>query len=395
LNRKICIVTGGRAEYDLLYWLMKEVQNDSDLCLQIVVTGMHLSPEFGLTYRQIEQDGFVIDVKVESVLSSDTPVGISKSIALGVIGFAEAWERLKPDLIVVLGDRYEILAAVQAALIARIPVAHLHGGEITEGSIDDAIRHSITKMSHLHFVSAQPYADRVIQLGENPDSVFNVGAPGLEAAAKIKLLTLESLEAALDFRLGNLNFLVTYHPVTLQVGQAEAGVRALLEALDEFPKAHIIFTKPNSDTEGRVIGEMIDKYVQANDLRSKSFFSLGQLRYFSTLTQVDVAIGNSSSGIVEAPSFKKATVNIGSRQKGRLKALSVIDCVEEKDSILTAIQKALSSDFQKSLKQVTSPYGTGDTSIKIKNIFKTTDLSQIIFKKFHDLPYLKTLNESE
>ena len=395
MNRKICIVTGGRAEYDLLYWLMKEVQNDSDLCLQIVVTGMHLSPEFGLTYRQIEQDGFVIDVKVESVLSSDTPVGISKSIALGVIGFAEAWERLKPDLIVVLGDRYEILAAVQAALIARIPVAHLHGGEITEGSIDDAIRHSITKMSHLHFVSAQPYADRVIQLGENPDSVFNVGAPGLEAAAKIKLLTLESLEAALDFRLGNLNFLVTYHPVTLQVGQAEAGVRALLEALDEFPKAHIIFTKPNSDTEGRVIGEMIDKYVQANDLRSKSFFSLGQLRYFSTLTQVDVAIGNSSSGIVEAPSFKKATVNIGSRQKGRLKALSVIDCVEEKDSILTAIQKALSSDFQKSLKQVTSPYGTGDTSIKINNIFKTTDLSQIIFKKFHDLPYLKTLNESE
>ena len=395
MNRKICIVTGGRAEYDLLYWLMKEVQNDSDLCLQIVVTGMHLSPEFGLTYRQIEQDGFVIDVKVESVLSSDTPVGISKSTALGVIGFAEAWERLKPDLIVVLGDRYEILAAVQAALIARIPVAHLHGGEITEGSIDDAIRHSITKMSHLHFVSAQPYADRVIQLGENPDSVFNVGAPGLEAAAKIKLLTLESLEAALDFRLGILNFLVTYHPVTLQVGQAEAGVRALLEALDEFPKAHIIFTKPNSDTEGRVIGEMIDKYVQANDLRSKSFFSLGQLRYFSTLTQVDVAIGNSSSGIVEAPSFKKATVNIGSRQKGRLKALSVIDCVEEKDSILTAIQKALSSDFQKSLKQVTSPYGTGDTSIKIKNIFKTTDLSQIIFKKFHDLPYLKTLNESE
>ena len=206
MNRKICIVTGGRAEYGLLYWLMKEVQNDSDLCLQIVVTGMHLSPEFGLTYRQIEQDGFVIDAKVESILSSDTPVSISKSIALGVIGFSEVWERLKPDIIVVLGDRYEILAAVQAALITRIPVAHIHGGEITEGAIDDAIRHSITKMSHLHFVSAQPYAQRVLQLGEAPESVFNVGAPGLESITKTNLFTRESLEDALKFNFGHINF---------------------------------------------------------------------------------------------------------------------------------------------------------------------------------------------
>ena len=395
MNRIICIVTGSRAEYGLLYWLMKEVQNDSDLTLQIAVTGMHLSPEFGLTYRQIEHDGFTIDAKVETVLSSDTPVSISKSIALGVIGFSETWERLKPDLIVVLGDRYEILAAVQAALITRIPVAHIHGGEITEGAIDDAIRHSITKMSHLHFVSAQPYAQRVLQLGEAPESVFNVGAPGLESITNTNLLTRKSLEEALKFSFGHINFLITYHSVTLQSGHAEKAIQSLLDALDSFPEAHVIFTKQNSDTEGHVIGEKIDEYTQAHSSSTKSFFSLGQLRYFSALNEVDIVIGNSSSGIIEAPAFKKATVNIGARQTGRLKASSVIDCVEEKDSIVNAIQKALSSDFQKSLKQVTSPYGTGDTSIKIKNILKTKDLSQIIFKKFHDLPDLPTIYESE
>ncbi len=388
MNKRICVVTGSRAEYGLLFWLMKEIKSDPDLYLQVVVTGMHLSPEFGLTYRQIEKDDFGIDAKVETVLSSDTPVGISKSIALGTIGFAEVWERIKPEVIVVLGDRYEILAAVQSALIARIPVAHLHGGEITAGAVDDAIRHSITKMSHLHFVSAQVYRQRVIQLGENPDSVFNVGAPGLEAIAKTRLLPRGSLEKALEFSFGQINFLVTYHPVTLQLNHTEIGIQALLEAIEEFPGAHVIFTKQNSDTDGRVIGAKIDKFVGANRGRAKSFSSLGQLRYYSVLKQTDVVIGNSSSGIIETPVFKKATVNIGKRQAGRLKCASIIDCDENKDSIVSAIQKALSPEFQNSLKHVNPPYGVGNTSEKIKHVLKTRDLSQIIFKKFYDLPEL-------
>jgi UDP-hydrolysing UDP-N-acetyl-D-glucosamine 2-epimerase len=384
-KRKICVVTGTRAEYGLLYWLMKEIQSDPDLDLQIIATGMHLSPEFGLTYKQIEEDGFVINEKIEMLLSSDTPVGITKSLGLGTIGFADSLNRLKPDILVLLGDRFEILAAAQAAMIARIPIAHIHGGELTEGLIDEAIRHSITKMSHLHFVAAEQYRNRVIQLGEDPKRVFNFGAIGLDYIQRLELLDREKFEKSIDFKLGSPTFLVTYHPVTLENQTAERNVLELLKALENFPNAKILFTKANADTEGRVINQLLEEFVQKNKERSKLFSSLGQLRYLSAIKHVDVVIGNSSSGIIEVPFFKKPTINIGDRQKGRLKAKSIIDCRENAEEIMNAIQKALSQDFQKVLQQVASLYGYGGTSKKIKEVLKKVDLHGIIKKNFFDV----------
>lgn len=385
VKRKICVVTGTRAEYGLLYWLMKEIQEDPDLELQLVVTGMHLSPEFGLTYRVIEEDGFVIDEKVEMLLSSDTPVGIATSMGLGTIGFAGAFDRLKPDIVVLLGDRFEILAAAQAALVARIPIAHLHGGETTEGAIDEAIRHSVTKMSHLHFVSTDAYRKRVIQLGEHPDRVFHVGAIGLDNIRKLPLLSREELEESIGFQLRSLNFLVTYHPVTLNRMGSEAAMRELLAALDRFPEATVIFTKPNADTDGRIISRMIDEYVQQNPERCRAYTSLGQVRYLSAVKHVDVVIGNSSSGILEVPAFKKPTVNIGDRQRGRLRPTSVIDCAETAEEIAWAIEKALSPEFRGQLENMTSPYGDEYVSGKAKEILKRADLQNILFKGFYDL----------
>lgn len=381
--RNICVVTGTRAEYGLLYWLMKEIQGDTDLQLQLVVTGMHLSPEFGLTYRTIEEDGFVIDAKVEMLLSSDTPVGIAKSIGLGVIGFADALERLKPDIIVVLGDRYEIMAAAQAALVARIPVAHIHGGETTEGAIDESIRHSITKMSHLHFVAAEPYRTRVIQMGEHPDTVVNVGALGIENIKRLQLLDKSQLEKSINFEIGTICFLVTYHPATLGATTPQVAMQALLDALDLFQDAKIIITKPNSDTDGRILGLMIDEYALHNRERVAVFTSLGQLRYLSALKLVDVVIGNSSSGIIEAPASNTPTVNIGDRQSGRLKADSIIDCLETSESIVAAINKALSRQFLDEIKHGVSLYGYGESASRIKNIMKQANLS--CTKRFYDL----------
>lgn len=384
-KRKICVVTGTRAEYGLLFWLMKEIKGDPDLELQLIVTGMHLSPEFGLTYKAIEEDGFIINEKVEMLLSSDTPVGIAKSIGLATIGFADALDRLQPDILVILGDRYEILAAAQAALVAKIPVAHLHGGEVTEGVIDEAIRHSVTKMSHFHFVAAEPYRQRIIQLGESPERVLNFGTPALDNIKKLNLLNRKELEESIGFRLGKLNFLVTYHPVTLSDKGSEQPVNALLKALDNFPDAKIIFTKPNSDTGGRIIINLIDDYVAKRSHRAAAYTSLGQLRYLSAIKHVDVVMGNSSSGLIEAPAFKKPTVNLGDRQLGRLKAASVIDCKEDTESIVAAIKKALSPDFQYSLSKVVSPYGNGNASYKIKEYLKNVNLDGIIQKKFFDL----------
>lgn len=383
--RKICIVTGTRAEYGLLYWLMKEIQGDDELQLQLVATGMHLSPEFGLTYQAIEKDGFTIDAKVEMLLSSDTPVGIAKSIGLGVIGFADALERLKPDIMVVLGDRYEILAAAQAALVARTPLAHIHGGELTEGLIDEAIRHSVTKMAQIHFVAAEPYRQRVIQLGENPERVFNFGAPGLDNIEKLRLLDAREFEQSIEFKLGKLNFLVTFHPVTLSKGGPEFAMTELFAALDCFPEAKIIITKPNSDTDGRKIVQMIDAYVAKNPGRALAFVSLGQLRYLSAIKHVDLVVGNSSSGLVEVPIFKKPTINIGERQTGRLKASSVVDCKETKDDIHAAMLKALSPEFQQQLLSVRSLYGSGNASQKIKDHLKHADTHNILMKKFFDI----------
>lgn len=383
--RKICVITGTRAEYGLLYWTMKALQADDEVNLSICVTGMHLSPEFGLTYKKILEDGFIIHEKVETLLSSDTTIGISKSIGLGIISFSEVFERLNPDLILVLGDRYEIFAACTAAMISRIPIAHCHGGEATEGLIDEAIRHSITKMSQIHFASTEEYRNRVIQLGEQPKNVFNVGALGIENVNKLKLLTKSEFENSIKFKLNKINFLVTFHPVTLDNLSAEEQFKQLLIALDKFQDTTIIFTKPNSDTDGRVIIQLIDDYVKNNTHKAIAFTSLGQLRYLSAIQFMDVVVGNSSSGLIEVPSFSKATINIGDRQQGRVKAASVIDCVTNNKDIEKAIKKALSVEFKEELKSAKNPYGDKNSSIEIVEVLKSIDLNGIIKKQFYNL----------
>jgi GDP/UDP-N,N'-diacetylbacillosamine 2-epimerase (hydrolysing) len=386
--KKICVVTGTRAEYGLLYWLMKEIEADKDLELQLIVTGMHLSSEFGLTYKEIEKE-FKIDKKIEMLLSSDTSIGISKSMGLAQISFAEAYDELKPDMVIVLGDRYEIFSAASAAMIAKIPVAHLHGGETTEGAFDESIRHSITKMSHLHFTATDEYKNRVIQLGEHPNRVFNVGGMGIENIKRLKLLSKEEFEKSIDFKLNKKNVLVTFHPVTLENSTAKEQFQELLDAIDELEDTNIIFTKANSDTDGRVINQMIDEYVTKNFHKSIGFTSLGQLRYLSALQFVDAMVGNSSSGLTEAPSFKIGTINIGDRQKGRIKADSVIDCVSNKENIKKIFEKLYSLEFQNILSDVQNPYGNGCASIKIIEEVKKVDLTDILKKSFYNLEVLK------
>lgn len=387
MNRRICVVTGTRAEYGLLRWLMEEIEKDRDLELQVVATGMHLSPEFGLTYRVIEEDGFRISEKVEMLLSSDSPVGIAKSIGVGTLGFADAFDRLRPDVVVVLGDRFEILAVAQAAMVARLPVAHLYGGEATEGLIDEPIRHAVTKMSHFHFVTAEEYRHRVIQLGEHPNRVFNLGAPGLDNIERLDLLDRSDLEGQLDFQLGVRSFLVTYHPVTLDRGNPKDRFDELLAALGDFPDAKIVFTKTNADTAGRVINRMIDDFVAANPDRSAAHVSLGQRRYLSLLQHVDTVIGNSSSGLLEAPSLGTPTVNVGPRQRGRLRAASVVDCDEERGEIRQAIETTLSEEFRSGLEGLTSPYGEVGASERIKDRLKSLSLDGVLMKEFYDLDF--------
>ena len=383
--RKICVVTGTRAEYGLLYWLMKEIETAADTELQLLVTGMHLSAEFGSTWKQIELDGFCITHKVDMQLSSDTPAGITKSMGLGMIGFADALDALKPDILVVLGDRFETFAAASAAMVARIPIAHLHGGEATEGLIDEPIRHSITKMSHLHFTATEEYRKRVIQMGEQPATVFNVGAAGLDNIDQLTLLNQEEFEEAVGFKLADKNLIITFHPVTLEDSTAKLQFTQLLQALDQLNDTHLIFTKPNADSDGRIIIKMIDEYVASRSGRAIAFTSLGQLRYLSALQYVDAAIGNSSSGLIEAPSFKVGTINIGDRQRGRIKADSVIDCQPECDSILTAINKLYSTEFQQKLVSIENPYGQGGMAKKVFEILRSHSLDNILKKRFYDL----------
>jgi len=382
--KNICVVTGTRADYGLLRWVMEGIRNSQELGLQVIATGMHLSPEFGLTYLEIEKDGFYIDYKVEMLLSSDTSVGISKSMGLGIIGFADALNALKPDLLFVLGDRYEILASASAAMIARIPIAHSSGGETTEGAFDEAIRHSITKMAHLHFVEAEEYKQRVIQLGEHPDRVFQVGGLGVDNIYKMELHEKEELEEALDFKFAKKNLLITFHPVTLEHGTSAQQMGALLDALEKLGDTHLIFTMPNSDTDGRVLFQMIEKFVTKHR-HAKAFTSLGQLNYLSCIKYVDGVIGNSSSGLAEVPTFKKGTINIGDRQKGRLKAESVIDCEPNKKSISNAISLLYSSEFQKKLSKVKNPYGSAGGSETIIKILENITLDEILKKKFYNL----------
>ena len=385
MKRKICVVTGTRAEFGLLRWLMAEIQASQNLELQVVATGMHLSPEFGSTYREIEDAGFKIDAKVEMLLSSDTTPAVTKSMGLGVIGFADAYERLTPDIVVVLGDRFEIFAAASAAMIAGIPIAHIHGGETTEGAFDEAIRHSITKMSHLHFVAAEEYRQRVVQLGEHPNRVFNFGGMGIDAIKRIKLFGREELEKSLELRFGERSLLVTFHPVTLEGGASSATqMGELLAALEELKDTTLIFTMPNADTGSRELSAMVRDFTQRHP-NAKVYESLGQLRYFSCLAQIDGVVGNSSSGLAEAPSFKIGTVNIGDRQKGRLKADSVIDCEPNRETIRAALDMLYSADFQAGLASVANPYGTGGASEEIVKVLAEYPLDNILKKQFYNM----------
>jgi GDP/UDP-N,N'-diacetylbacillosamine 2-epimerase (hydrolysing) len=385
MSRKICVITGTRAEYGLLRWVMQGIKDDPELTLQVIATGMHLSPEFGLTYQAIERDGFQIDRKVEMLTSSDTATGIAKSMGLGMIGFADALHTLQPDLIVVLGDRFEIFSAVSAALVACIPVAHMHGGETTEGAFDEAIRHAITKMSQLHFVAAEIYRQRVIQLGEQPSRVFLVGGLGIDNIRNLQLLTRPALEASLDFKLGNKSLLITFHPVTLEASSSTNQMQELLAVLDKLEDTQLIFTLPNADTNSRKLIEMVHHFVN-NHSQSRAFTSLGQLRYLSLIAQVDGVLGNSSSGLTEVPSFKKGTINIGDRQSGRLQADSVINCEPTQTSIARALTRLYSPDFQKSLAKIVNPYGEGGASVKVVNILKNHPLDDVVKKHFYDLP---------
>jgi GDP/UDP-N,N'-diacetylbacillosamine 2-epimerase (hydrolysing) len=391
MTRRICVVTGTRADYGLLRWVMQSIKDDPRLQLQTLVTGMHLSPEFGLTYREIERDGFAIDARVEMLTSSDTPVGIAKSMGLGLIGCADALARLRPDLLLVLGDRFEIFAVAAAALVARVPVAHLHGGETTEGAFDEAIRHSITKMSHLHFVAAEEYRRRVIQLGERPDTVHLVGGLGIDNIRRLTLLDRAALERALDFRFGTKNLLVTFHPATLEGATSSQQMTELLAALDLLQDTHLIFTLPNADTDSRALIALVEEYVVARP-HARVYTSLGQLRYLSCIAQVDGVVGNSSSGLIEVPSFRKGTVNIGDRQRGRLQAQSVIDCQPTRAAISAALQRLYSAQFQGSLAGVRNPYGEGGASEKVVTILRDCQLEGLVKKPFFDLPLPEWIN---
>lgn len=385
--KRIGIMTGTRAEYGLLKSLMQEINKDNDLELYLIVSGMHLSPEFGMTYKEIEGDGFQINAKVEMLLSSDSPAGISKSIGLGVIGFADEFQRADLDMLILLGDRYEALSAAICALVMRIPIAHLHGGELTEGAIDEGIRHSITKMSYLHFTSTEQYRNRVIQLGENPERVFYVGALGVENIKKINLMTKEELERSIHFEIDENTVIVTYHPVTLENNTVEEQFLNLLKVLDRNPKIRMIFTKANADTNGRIVNELIDKYAAQNSERACAFVSLGQKRYLSALKYCRIVIGNSSSGIIEAPSFGKPIINIGDRQKGRICADSVINCGYTQQEIQQAMETALTKEFENKASNCRNPYEKENTAANIISVIKDYLLNdKIKLKKgFYDI----------
>lgn len=383
-TQKVAVFTGTRAEYGLLFWLLKDIQSDPDLELQLLVSGMHLSPEFGETYQQIEKDGFKIDEKIEILLSSDSAVGTAKSMGLGVLGFSDALARLQPDVLVILGDRFEALAAAQTAMIMRIPIVHLHGGEITEGAYDDAIRHAITKLSYLHGTSTDEYRQRVIQLGEAPERVQNVGAIGLDHLKRADFMSVAELAESLNFSLTKPFFLVTYHPVTLGDEAPEASFQALLDALEAFPEHQVILTYPNADDGGRRIIPMLEAYAASQPERVLAIPSLGQVRYLSAVKHATAVIGNSSSGIIEVPAFDVPTVDIGARQKGRLAAKSVLHCEATQTDIERAIQSAVARDYKEPTEAIDNPYGQGNTSGKVIEMIKTLDFNPC--KTFHDLP---------
>jgi GDP/UDP-N,N'-diacetylbacillosamine 2-epimerase (hydrolysing) len=384
MTRKICVVTGSRADYGLLRSVMQGIKSDPNLIIQVIATGMHLSPTFGLTYKEIESDGFFIDEKVEVITELDTPEEISQSIAKGITGCAKAFNRLEPDLILLLGDRYEIFSAAIAAHVALIPIAHIHGGELTGGALDEAFRHSISKMSSMHFVAAEDYKKRLIQLGENPKNIYLAGGLGVDSIKKHKLLNKHELEDKLNIKFLDKSLLITFHPVTLDIESSEFQFEELLKALSNLKDTTLIFTMPNADTGGRKLIDMVEEFVIENK-NAKAFTSLGQLLYFSCILNMDGVVGNSSSGVIEVPSFKKATVNIGDRQLGRLQAESIINCKPLKKDILNAIEKLYSSSFQTLLNRVTNPYSGTGVNEKIIEVLGVISLDGIIKKAFYDL----------
>ncbi len=382
--KKICVVTGTRAEYGLLKNLITLIDASNKFDLQLAITGAHLSIKHGYTYHEIESDGFKISGKVDLNLAKDSPNDLAQSTAIGITGFSKLFLELNPDLLIILGDRYELLAVVIAAMFHGIPIAHIHGGEVTEGAIDDAIRHAITKFSHLHFVGNQEYEKRVVQLGENPKRVFNVGGLGVDAIKNVKLLSRDALEEKLDINFKNKNLLITFHPATLDGESSERQMSELLKALEDEEDTCLIFTRPNADMGNQVICRLIDDFV-AHKPNAYVFTSLGQLLYLSCLQYVDAVIGNSSSGLTEVPTFKKATINIGNRQKGRLKSPSVIDCEPLAVDIKNAISKSYTDEFRAGLRNVKNPYGTGGASRKILEALDQIDISKLLVKSFYDL----------
>lgn len=385
MKKRICVLTSTRADYGLLKPIIAKLNNVEKFDVRIVATGAHLSPEFGLTYQEIERDNFVVDKKIDMLLSADSPSSISKSMGLAMIGFADYFEELNPDLLIILGDRYETLAVATAALNQRIPIAHLYGGETTEGAIDESIRHAITKLSYLHFTSTDEYRDRVIQLGEHPERVHNVGAIGIENIMHERMLSREDIALEMGISLSKPYALVTYHPVTLEKNSAEKQTKALLETCKEHSILNFVFTKANADVEGRVINQLIDEYASScNNI--VSFTSLGSFKYLSALKYALMVIGNSSSGLVEAPSFGIPTINIGDRQKGRLQASSVINCNATQESIRKALALASSKEFLEKASKTANPYGDGNTSDKIIAVVKDCILCDKIDikKKFYN-----------
>lgn len=384
MMRKVCVITGSRAEYGLLRPLMEKIRDDKELVLQVIVTGSHLSVEFGSTLSEIVKDKFEITASVDILNGDDSSLGIARAMGKGLGEIANSLVESDPDLVLVLGDRYEIFSAVAAALVLGIPVAHLHGGEVTVGAFDDALRHSITKMSHLHFVAAQEYKDRVIQLGENPANVFLVGGLGVDVIKKTKLLEKRMLEQMLAINFEEKSLLITFHPVTLDEISSESQLRELLSVLSELENTTMIFTMPNADTGGRALIRILEEYCDKNP-NAYLYSSLGQLMYLSCVALVDGVIGNSSSGIAEVPSFKKPTINIGDRQKGRLLALSIINCEPNRESIRSALVEMYSSEFQFNLAQAVNPYGEGGATERILSVIREVDLEGISKKVFWDL----------
>lgn len=385
MKRKICVYTSTRADYGLLKGLLRAIKASPTLQLQLLASGMHLSPEFGMTVQELTADGFNPDETVEILMSGDTPTAICKSMGLALMGYGEALKRLAPDMVVLLGDRFETFCMAGAAQVCRIPMAHIHGGETTQGAVDEAFRHSITKLSHLHFASCETYRRRIIQLGETPDRVFNVGALGVEALHQTKLMDRNRLGESLEFSLTAPYFLLTFHPVTLEKSTARKQFQAILDAMAAYPDINLIFTKANADTDGRVINRMMEDFVQKSPRRCLAIASMGSTRYLSAMKYASAVIGNSSSGIIEAPSFKVATINIGDRQKGRIQADSILNCPPESRAIQRTIDQALSRPFQEKLKTVTNPYDKLGTSSAITTLLEKTEISGMQKKEFHDI----------